>query len=84
MKQLWRFNDETLEYHKTYALATRWHTPQPLEILARPIPKVMRDIHERLVAAEFSTDVAPSAAGDDEPMMRSYVVTRLPQLRHPR
>jgi len=84
LKQLWRFSDETVEYHKTYALRTWWHTPETLEVLPRPLRKVMRSVYERLVAAELSTDVAPSATEEEEPMMRSHVVTRLPQLRHHR
>jgi hypothetical protein len=41
MKERRVFTQETAEYHKTYALATRWHTPKPGGILARSLEKVL-------------------------------------------
>jgi hypothetical protein len=82
MKQMWHFNDETVEYHKTYALATQWHTPTPIEAIVRPLQKVMFSLRQRLTAVEATSDNAVAPNTDDQPMARSQVVSRVPQWRH--
>jgi hypothetical protein len=52
MKRRGFFSDDTAAYHKTYALDTKWHTPAPLEAIARPLRKVMRRLHGRVATID--------------------------------
>ena len=52
MKQWGFFTDATAVHHKTYALQTKWHTPQPREAIVRPMRRVMRNLLWRMEKAE--------------------------------
>lgn len=64
MKRLRFFSDDTAAYHKTYALDTKWHTPAPLEAIARPLGSTMRDLHWRVETMDaHDVETAPFPHG---------------------
>ncbi len=49
------FSADTVAYHKTYALQTKWHTPIPIEAVNRPLQRVMSEQRRRTARIETST-----------------------------
>jgi len=59
MKRRSFFSEDTVAYHKTYALQTRWHSPTPRGGVVRPLRRVMRDLHKRVSAVEVDAVEIP-------------------------
>jgi len=78
MKQWGWFDEATVNHHKTYALETRWHTPQPREHIQRPLRKVMVELLRNINPDGFdtSTQEVSEYNPDDYLTARSQTVMR--------